>query len=568
MIHRLHGRREDAAARRALAPALTALLLLTALAASACERRQPQSATSAPAPASSTSPAAARIAGINLEGIQHEPHQWPFLNVLKVAPPFMARNARHVEGGRNAGDSGLADRIPRDDDGYPLGLPADVPGAEAAQVVWTRIYAGVRGRYPAGEYTVLFDGSGDLLFGGDAREATHASAPGRRRILVTPTDEGISIVISRSQPGDHLRNLRILAPPASDTGTAQGGNPFHPLFLERLRPFKVIRFMDWQRTNSTPARSWSDLKPPSYYTFNLDTGVPPAVMIDLCNALGASPWLCIPHAADDDLVRALAALVRDRLDPALRVYVEYSNEVWNDQFVQGRYAAERGVARGLSADPAQARALYTALRSGEIFHIFEYTFGGAARLVRVVPSQATNTGLTRRLLSYGQQTFGRAWADALAIAPYFSIDGRIDPARLAALDLDGLFDLLPAAADAALAHAAAHKAMADAFGLALVAYEGGQHLVGEGDDRLTLLYITANRDRRMYRLLRMYHDGWWERGGGLMCAFTLTSPYSKWGSWGYLEWQDQRLDEAHKYRALVDSISAAQRAQPPPLPPP
>lgn len=39
-------------------------------------------------------------------------------------------------------------------------------------------------------------------------------------------------------------------------------------------------------------------------------------------------WINIPHAADDEYVTNLAKLIKDKLDPSLKVYVEYSNEVW------------------------------------------------------------------------------------------------------------------------------------------------------------------------------------------------------------------------------------------------
>ena len=59
-------------------------------------------------------------------------------------------------------------------------------------------------------------------------------------------------------------------------------------------------------------------------------------MIDLGNELEKDIWLNIPHLADDAFVRAMAEAVRDSLDPALKVYVEFSNEVWNSQFSQSR----------------------------------------------------------------------------------------------------------------------------------------------------------------------------------------------------------------------------------------
>ena len=43
-----------------------------------------------------------------------------------------------------------------------------------------------------------------------------------------------------------------------------------------------------------------------------------------------------------DYVREFARLVKGKLDPERRVYVEYSNEVWNGQFQQSKYATEQG----------------------------------------------------------------------------------------------------------------------------------------------------------------------------------------------------------------------------------
>jgi hypothetical protein len=64
-------------------------------------------------------------------------------------------------------------------------------------------------------------------------------------------------------------------------------------------------------------------------------------MVQLCNYLKINPWFCIPHLADDDYVRQFALLVKNSLDPALKVYIEYSNEVWNNVFEQHHYAEEK-----------------------------------------------------------------------------------------------------------------------------------------------------------------------------------------------------------------------------------
>jgi len=106
--------------------------------------------------------------------------------------------------------------------------------------------------------------------------------------------------------------------------------------------------------------------------------------------LKADAWFCMPHMADDDFVYRFAKVVKEKLDPSLKVYVEYSNEVWNGIFPQHRYAAEQGQKLGFGEKPWEAAWRYTAYRSVQIFRIWEEVFGGTKRLVRVLPSQAAN----------------------------------------------------------------------------------------------------------------------------------------------------------------------------------
>ena len=49
---------------------------------------------------------------------------------------------------------------------------------------------------------------------------------------------------------------------------------FHPLFVERLGPAKVVRFMDWQRTNNSTLSKWADRPKPEDPTYATDRGVP------------------------------------------------------------------------------------------------------------------------------------------------------------------------------------------------------------------------------------------------------------------------------------------------------
>ena len=95
----------------------------------------------------------------------------------------------------------------------------------------------------------------------------------------------------------------------------------------------------------------------------------------------------------------------------------------------------------------------------------------------------------------------------------------------------------------------------------LIAYEGGQHLVGHGgaenDEALTKLFAAVNRHPRMYDLYRKHLNHWFAEGGGLYGVFSFVGAPSKWGSWGVLEYQDQPASQSHKYRALADTARDA-----------
>ncbi|MDD2770550.1 MAG: cellulose-binding protein, partial [Methylococcus sp.] len=102
-----------------------------------------------------------------------------------------------------------------------------------------------------------------------------------------------------------------------------------------------------------------------------------------------------------------------------------------------------------------------------------------------------------------------------------------------------------------------YKATASLYGTQLVAYEGGQHVAGVGsvvdNDAATNLFMTANRDSRMGETYRQYLDDWCNTTGELINLWTCVGDYSKWGSWGLLEYRDQ--GSSPKFDAVKGFIS-------------
>jgi len=99
--------------------------------------------------------------------------------------------------------------------------------------------------------------------------------------------------------------------------------------------------MDWLDTNDSTLKSWDERPLPTDRSWATH-GVPVEIIAALANRQQADAWINIPHLADDNFVYEFAKSLQRDLDPKLRVYVEYSNEVWNYQFKQSKWAFEQG----------------------------------------------------------------------------------------------------------------------------------------------------------------------------------------------------------------------------------
>jgi hypothetical protein len=504
--------------------------------------------------------------GTNLDGIADYAQSWVTVDAFKQSRPWISGSQASF------------------DDGRPLALDAHGWVRELAPGQWARtlmFWDGVR--YPSGDYVILYAGTGELGFW--PQDQVIEARPGRSVLRVDSRRGGIGLVLRATDPRDPIRDIRVLMPGGACERSARrycdaslpcgpsercvpfeesyARQVFHPRFLERGAQYGALRFMDWMKTNGAELARWEDRPQPDDARWT--RGVPLEAMVELANRQRQDPWFTLPHTADDDFVTHFAEYVRDHLDPARRVYVEHSNEVWNSAFPQARYALERGQAQGLGPSPFEAQLKFHARRTLRIAELFEQVFGAAAgkRLVRVLGAQAANPWTAEVMLA---DPAVRAHVDAVAIAPYFGgyLGAPEERERVERLSLDGLFDELKLRAiPEALGWVAGHARIARALGLSLLAYEGGQHLVGVGpaadSQPLNALFDRANRDPRMGALYTRYLAGWRQRGGTLFMHFTDCSGQSKYGRWGALEWLEQSRAGAPKYDALARFIAANPR---------
>lgn len=474
--------------------------------------------------------------GVNLSPVYDWSSEWVFQDSFRIAREWMY----HYRNGERPGGH---EHEQLDANGWPLYLLHN-------QWVETLMHRGIAGRYPAGRYRCFYEGEGLITFHFDGQVLDRGDH--WIDVQVRPSSNGILLRITQTENGNHLKNIRLVHEDALDSYQAQ---PFHPLFLERLQPYAVLRFMDWQRTNNSGLVEWKDRATPDKFTQASSRGVALEHMITLCNLSGKDPWFCIPHQANDNFVKQFALMVREKLSPERKVYIEYSNEVWNSIFAQAQYCLAQGQALQLSDNAYESQLRYYSQRAVEVFRIWSDVFSDSSRLVRVLSAQAVNPWVAHTILSWRD---AHEEADAIAIAPYFGSGFGHPSNAKSTMDesLEGLLDLCEQEILSNGSRIADHSKMAKQLGLQLIAYEGGQHLSGHGGSEnkteLTDRFIRANRHPRMRELYHLDHRSWSKNGGGLFMYYHSISQHTKWGSWGLLEYQDQEPREAPKYLAIQE----------------
>ena len=546
--------------------------------------------------------------GSNLHPLADWSSEYPFVDAFKMSRQWVPLKTK--EGWIPTTElEALKTRL--DENGWVKSLPKN-SDSESYRYVGTIMFTGLNGNYPKGEYTVLYDGQGVIEYGNDATKNIALSTPGRDIFTVATSaiGTGISLKIVETDPngtGDYIRNIRVFMPEYSEQDL--NTSPFNRNFLNSINSYKVLRFMDWMRINWTAnqtSRAVNDeaatmMLPPlniegynpyvrhtnisepvnwwnrpllSDAQYTTDQGAPLELMIRLANEMGADPWFNIPHTADDEYVTQFATTVLENLG-SQNIYIEYSNEVWNDGFGQGKWVE----AKGVSAWPNSSESNYTkrlnwyGKRSAEICTIWKAVFEQQeSRVICVIATQAMSSWGGKQMLDCPLRGEGRECykdIDAVAIAPYFGqhigsthYKDVVESWANSPTGLDDLFKelesgtVLPVINQTTKANLPdIYQKMAEYIDLAskrnlfTVAYEGGQHLAGVGsvasNPKITDLFARANRDSRMGALYFDYLNKWNQLGGHQFVHYINQGTYGQWGNWGAQEYYNS-ADSAKK----------------------
>ena len=493
--------------------------------------------------------------GMNLNGVTYYQSEMPFLNLFHTAGAWTTHS-------NSAWDTSEEQYLNLDADGYPITLTAkDESSAQQFTSVGVLLARSLpstsNGYYPAGQYVVLYDGQGKLAYGFDA--SLVSSSPGRDVINVTPSSGGIDLRITATDPnhtGNYLRNIRVVR--SQSEAALNAGQLFNPTFISLMQRFRALRFMDWFQTNGSPLSSWSTRPVLTNAFWGTNKGVPIEAAVQLANAISADAWLNVPHMADDNYIRQMAAVVHTQLGAGQKAYVEFSNEVWNGVFSQYNYAVNAGKALWPSQPSggggfAWNRNWY-GMRAAQMCDIWKSVWGADGnRVVCVLAAQAATTYSATAALDCAYWVSGAPCSahgfGAVAIAPYFGYGGvPVAWTLLADLGLDNLFQSLYSQNDPIIPAGGslnqtsqwetAYSAALTKYKLPMIAYESGQSYESSPASPtapITKLYVSANRDPRMGTAYTTYLRNWKTNGGQLIMLFNDIGAYGQFGEWGALE---------------------------------
>lgn len=525
---------------------------------------------------------------IGLSAVTDWSTQAPFIDLMKTARPWLGHKPGQF-GGMEYAELRAGGHL--DKNGWPVRMPRSL--SSIGTLVLTDMPPEATSL--EGRYRLSYRGKGVVEVAGRAENVRYGK--GEVTFDYAPGPGSVDIRIQRINTADPVRDISVVK--LDNLQRHAEGAVFNPAWTARIGQFSALRFMDWMQTNDSDLAAWADRPMPGDVTWA--GGVPVEVMVALANTLETDIWVNVPHLADDDFVRQFATLIRTNLDPSLTVYVEFSNEVWNWQFEQARWADAQSRARWNEQDKWMQ---YHGLRAAEVARIWSEVFGGQdrARLVNVISSQTGWLGLETEVLTaplaqaegvpapaeafdayavtgYFAGGLGtaerapmvRAWLEesrsrAKAAADAEGLSGQAAEAYLARHRYDFAFELAGRELrDGAVSGDDAdtvsdlitrvwpyHAQVAQAHGLDLIMYEGGTHVVGIGalvdDAALTDFFQAFNYSPQMGALYATLLAGWKAVGGQLFNAYSDVYAPTKWGAWGALRHLE---DDNPRWDALV-----------------
>jgi len=511
---------------------------------------------------------------LGLNGIADWEAAQPFINVMKCSRRWEGRSATSFgqRSFNNLRDNGFLNS-----DGYPVAVPSDCTHVSA--IILCEIATdntSINGRY-----RLTWDGDADIRVGGNVRNVTSGSN-WKEFDFVANGGGIVTVDVYQIRGTGGIRNIECVKNDLREI--YDRGEIFRPQWMNMIKDFRVVRFMDWAATNDSTQSDWNSRTKPSYFTWAV--GVPVEVMVALSNKIGVDPWFNIPHLATDDYIRKYATYVESQLNPKLRPYFEYSNEVWNWQFQQAHHAHRMGQ-QLFGNNVGDAWVQYYGARSSEMAMIIRDVYKNSNKKFYTVLSAHTgwvdlNSGMLNApnwVALGGGRKAPKEYHDFYAVTGYFD-GGLNNPANVEVIkqwrrqysetevfnrlrdqimssryiksqdinDFDALQDIWRR-----------NKQLADSAGLGLIMYEGGSHVVPnhaaiDADPSLFDFYVRFHYSEQMGELYREIMKRFKDSGGIFFNVFVeMTRPgrHGIWGATRYVGDNNPRWNAVVQYNRTV-----------------
>jgi hypothetical protein len=377
-----------------------------------------------------------------------------------------------------------------------------------------------------------------------------------------------------------LTNIKLMRPSSYGSSTPYSTSTVFTTPIKNLiAQFGAIRFMDYSAVNSNAAVNWADRVSPtgnqtgsgSGYGWQ-GRGAAWEYTIMLANETDRDAWITVPSEATDDYVKKLAELWKNGstvdgvtypgLESGRKLYVEYSNEVWNyagafQQTFRNANAAETEVVNSnfssnlfFSGDSTardsndtthyQDRfrwgARRVARRTYEISNIFREVWGDSAMMTTIRPVLAWQQGNGSETARLRFQMLDRLTASSGKPASYYIWGGGgsayYNPDNESnSLTLDNIWDSATFNLSNWAKNMEVDAGWTLVYDLKRVAYEGGPSMDNTGHSES--IKKQAWGDDRMKQELIEHQNMWDSYGGDLLMYFDSTAnantEYYQWG---------------------------------------
>ena len=390
--------------------------------------------------------------------------------------------------------------------------------------------------------------------------------------LTVPGTGSSSFLLTITNTNGGAQNIKMMRPETpGSTISYDAGTVFTNQIKNLTGKFQVIRFMDYFATNSNNLTTWSQRSLPTdaaqgqRLLGSKTVGGCYEYAIQLCNETGRDFWLDIPLKVDDDFITKLAQLIKygsDGVNPytstqinpiypplnsTLKLYIEYSNEVWNTApaFQQGNDNHTLAVAEvnagnsPLNFGGQTNDWVWAWRRVGkkivEISNTFRSINGDADMMTRIRPVLMGQQGSgPTNPLTLIDQIYGKVtqWCSNPHPVNYYIYgcggSGYYNPDNSSInLTIDNIWTSQSMDINNWIPTCRKESAIAHAFGLKRICYEGGPSFDNSGHSEATKAQ-TVNDARMKTDMINHFDNAWSATDGDLFVYYVSTGDY-QWG---------------------------------------